>query len=91
MLRRWLDNWTGIGHVVTGMRQDYDLELTRYDGYGWRATFYVTEMAHSLTSGTAAAWEDTPWRAVQVADWEALTKPEGRSGPATAAPDVIVL
>ncbi len=30
-VRRWLDNWTGIGHVVTGMaRQDYDLELTRH-------------------------------------------------------------
>jgi len=34
-VRTWLDNWTGIGHVVTGMqRQDYDLELTRYDGRG---------------------------------------------------------
>ena len=29
-VRTWLDNWTGIGHVVTGMhRQDYDLALTR--------------------------------------------------------------
>jgi hypothetical protein len=39
-VRRWLDNWTGIGHVVTEMqRQDYDLELTRYDGRGCHATF----------------------------------------------------
>jgi hypothetical protein len=31
-VREWLDTWTAIGHVVTGMaRQDYDLELTRYD------------------------------------------------------------
>lgn len=30
-VRRWLDSWTGVGHVVTGMqRQDYDIELTRH-------------------------------------------------------------
>jgi hypothetical protein len=35
-VRKWLDDWTGIGHVVTGMeRQAYDLELTRHDGRGW--------------------------------------------------------
>ena len=57
-VRTWLDTWTGIGHVVTGMaRQDYDLELTRYDGRGWGATFYVAGMEHSLTSRTASAWE----------------------------------
>jgi len=27
LVREWLDNWKGIGHVVTGMaRQDYGLE-----------------------------------------------------------------
>ena len=31
-LRTWLDSWSGIGHVTTGMaRQGYDLQLTRYD------------------------------------------------------------
>jgi len=36
LVREWLDTWKGIGHVVTGMaRQDYDLELTQYDGRGW--------------------------------------------------------
>jgi hypothetical protein len=70
LVREWLDTWTGIGHVVTGMaRQDYDLELARYDGRGWGATFYVAGMEHSLTSRTASAWEPTPWRAVQVAAW----------------------
>jgi hypothetical protein len=37
----WLDNWTGVGLVAVGMaRQGYDLQLTRYGGEGWRATFY---------------------------------------------------
>jgi hypothetical protein len=40
-LRTWLDSWAGIGHVAVGMaRQGYDLQLTRYDAKGWRATFY---------------------------------------------------
>ena len=49
-LRRWLDTWTGIGLVATGMaRQGYDLNLTRYHEQGWRATFYVSGMEHSAT------------------------------------------
>jgi hypothetical protein len=44
-LRTWLDSWSGIGHVVVGMaRQGFDLQLTRYDERGWRATFYTTEI-----------------------------------------------
>ena len=67
-LRYWLDCWSGIGHVVVGMaRQGYDLQLTRYDEKGWRATFYVTGMEHSITSATASAWERTPWHATQRA------------------------
>ena len=32
--------WSGMGHVAAGMaRQGYDLQLTRYDEKGWRATF----------------------------------------------------
>jgi len=50
-LRTWLDSWSGIGHVTVGMaRQGYDLQLTRYDEKGWRATFYTTGMEHSQTS-----------------------------------------
>ena len=65
-LRFWLDSWRGIGDVERGMeRQGYDLQLTRYDEKGWRATFYTTGMEHSITSATASAWERTPWRAVQ--------------------------
>src|SRR5436309_14148993 len=76
-LRTWLASWSGIGHVAVGMaRQGYDLQLTRYDEKGWRATFYTTGMEHSPTSATGTGWERTPWRAVQRAAWEALKKAE---------------
>ena len=54
-LHRWLDSWRGIGDITVGMaRQGYDLQLTRYDERGWRATFYMTGMEHSPTSATGA-------------------------------------
>ena len=60
-LRSWLDSWPDIGHVAVGMaRQGYDLQLTRYDEKGWRATFYTTGMEHSPTSETGTGWERTP-------------------------------
>jgi hypothetical protein len=74
-LRTWLDSWSGIGHVAVGMaRQGYDLQLTRYDERGWRATFYTTGMEHSPTSATGIGWERTPWHATQRAAWDALTE-----------------
>ena len=74
-LRSWLNSWQGIGDVERGMaRQGYDLQLTRYDEKGWRATFYTTGMEHSITSATASAWERTPWHATQRAAWEALDR-----------------
>jgi hypothetical protein len=46
-LRTLLDSWSGIGLIAVGMaRQDFDLQLTRYDERGWRATFYPTEIEH---------------------------------------------
>jgi hypothetical protein len=67
-LRTWLDSWSGIGHVAAGMaHQGYDLQLTRYDEKGWRATFYTTGMEHSPTSATSTAWGPTPWHATQRA------------------------
>jgi hypothetical protein len=70
LVHAWLDTWTGVGLLVAGMaRQGYDVELTRYDERGWRATFYTTGMEHSITSDTASAFEPTPWRAVQRAGW----------------------
>jgi hypothetical protein len=47
-LLRWLDSWSSIGLIATGMaRQGYDLQLTRYGDEGWRATFYPAGRAHS--------------------------------------------
>ena len=77
-LRSWLDSWAGIGRVAVGMaRQGYDLQLTRYDEKGWRATFYTSGMEHSPTSATGTGWERTPWHATQRAVWEALKKQGG--------------
>jgi len=45
----------GIGDVERGMaRQGYDLQLTRHDAKGWRATFYTSGMEHSITSAAAS-------------------------------------
>src|SRR2546430_9333319 len=75
VLRRWLDNWRGIGDIATGMtRQGWDLQLTEYDGEHWRATFFVSGQAHSIVGGSA--WAATPWRATQRAAWDALQKAE---------------
>ena len=74
-LRAWLSGWRGIGLVAAGMaRQGYDLSLTRYADFGWRATFYVTGREHSPTGATGSAFEATPFGAVQVAAWETLAR-----------------
>jgi hypothetical protein len=63
-LRTWLDSWSGIGRIAVGMaHQGFDLQLTRYDERGWRATFYTTGMEHSPTSATGTGWARTPWHA----------------------------
>jgi hypothetical protein len=51
-----------------------NLQLTRYDEKGWRATFYRTGMEHSPTSATGTAWERTPRHATRRAAWEALRR-----------------
>jgi hypothetical protein len=72
-LHGWLSTWSGIGHVAHGMaRQGFDLSLTRYDGLGWRATFYITGREHSPTSATASTFALTPFRAVHGAAARAL-------------------
>src|SRR5262249_8531749 len=73
----WLDTWTGIGHIVPGMAcQDDDLELRRYDGRGWSATFFLSGFEHSLTADAGRAWARSPWEAVQRAAGDALRKRE---------------
>lgn len=75
ILRAWLSSWRGIGLVAAGMaRQGFDLSLTRYADFGWRATFYVTGREHSPTGATGSAFEATPFRAVQKAAWGTLTR-----------------
>jgi hypothetical protein len=54
--------------------QGFDLQLTRYDERGWRATFYTTGMEHSPTSATGTGWERTPWDATQRAAREVVTR-----------------
>jgi len=72
-LRQWLDSWRGVGHIAGGMhREGWDLQLTEYGDGHWRATFYLTGMAHSIVGGSA--WEPAPWTAVQRAAWAALRK-----------------
>jgi hypothetical protein len=75
LLHRWINTWSGVGAVVTGLhRMGYDLHLTQYGDDTWRATFYVTGIAHSIVGGSA--WEPTVWRAVQRAGWDALKHAE---------------
>jgi hypothetical protein len=75
MLPAWLDNWTGIGHVATGMaRQGCDMALTSYAGDDWRATVYVMGREHAPTRSTGREYQKTPWRAVQAAALDALRR-----------------
>lgn len=70
-VRKWLDNWQGLGHVVTGTnRQGYRLHLTNMDELVWRATFSHAPLLAENGFGAGA----TPWRAVQVAAWGRSTR-----------------
>ena len=77
LLHHYADTWRGIGDVVAGMaREEYDLELRRYNGRGWRAIFFQSGFEHSLTSHAGAAWARSPWEAVQRAASDALGRLE---------------
>jgi hypothetical protein len=42
LAHQWLDSWSGIGLMATGMeRQGWDLQLTEYGDGNWRATFLL--------------------------------------------------
>jgi len=76
-IRQYLGGWVGVGRIEAGMaRQGFDLELTRYDTQGWRATFYPEGRIHSATLAVGTAWTREPWTAVQRAAWEALRRRE---------------
>jgi hypothetical protein len=74
-VHRWLDSWRGVGLLAVGLhRVGYDLDLRQYGDGNWRASFYVTGLAHSILGGSA--WEPTAWRAVQRAGWDAIQHAE---------------
>jgi len=73
LLHRCFDTWRGIGDIVAGMaRQEYDLELRRYNGRGERATLFLSGFEHSLTADAGSAWASSPWEAVQRAAGDTL-------------------
>lgn len=87
LVHDWLNSWRGVGIIAAGMhRQGWDLQLTEYGDGHWRATFYVTGMAHSIVGGSA--WEPTPWQAVQRAAWASVANPaHGAALSTPTAPD----
>ena len=86
-MRKWLDNWRGVGDVVTGMnRQGFMLHLSNVDASTWRATFDHEPMLSTDGFPTGL----TPWRAVQVAAWEALGKTPGEQAGLVPTEDVVL-
>ena len=57
-------------------RHEYDFELRRYNGRGWRAMFFQSGFEHSLTADAGSAWALSPWEAVQRAAGDALRRLE---------------
>jgi hypothetical protein len=52
LVHQWLDNWHGVGLLAVGLhRIGYDPNLRQYGDGHWRATFYVTCIAHSILGG----------------------------------------
>lgn len=75
LVHRWLDSRRGVGLLAVGLhRVFYDLDLRQYGDGHWRASFYVTGLAHSILGGSA--WEPTAWRPIQRAGWDAMQHAE---------------
>jgi len=84
MMHQWLDGWTGLGLIATGMeRQGYRLHLTNAEPGTWRATFST----HPMTSAEGFGAAPTPG-AVQEAAWEAVNAP---SKPEPSVPSANVI
>jgi hypothetical protein len=74
LLHRWLDTWTGIGLITVGVeRQGLRLSLSHIADDEWRAVF-MGENALLAPRGFGVA--PTPWRAVQLAGWQAMRRSE---------------
>ena len=73
LLHRWLDSWSGIGHVVVGMeRYGFRVSIKKYgNGAGsWVAQFNkdIATSADGFGSG------QTPWMAGQQAAWQVMRR-----------------
>jgi hypothetical protein len=74
LMHAWLDNWRGIGHVVTGMkRQGYEVSIGDHGGQ-WIAVFYEGHGGYEQLDAAGTAQAATPWEAVQRGAWQALAK-----------------
>jgi hypothetical protein len=72
LLHRWLDNWTGVGLITVGVeRRGMRLSLSHIADEEWRAVF-MGENALLAPRGFGVA--STPWRAVQIAAWAAVSR-----------------
>ena len=72
LLQSWLDTWTGIGHIVVGMkRHGYEVSMGDHGGQ-WIAVFYEGHGGYETLRAAGTAQAPTPWGAVQRAAWEAM-------------------
>src|SRR5438034_6920634 len=68
-LHRWLDSWSGIGHIVVGMeRHGYAVSLKKWRDGGWTCAFNGDTMLANEGFGSGP----TPWAATQQAAWAAV-------------------
>ena len=67
LLHAWLDTWTSVGLIATGMeRQGYRLTTSSLVGGGQHSRALRCSRPMDLAAGP------TPWRAVQGAAWEVV-------------------
>jgi hypothetical protein len=72
LLHRWLDTWTGIGLIAVGMhRQGLRLSLSHIADGEWRCIFMGD---NPLVAPKGYGVAPTPWKAVQQAAQQCLTR-----------------
>ncbi len=72
LLHRWLDTWTGIGLIAVGMhRQGLRLSLSHIADGEWRCVFMGD---NPLVAPKGYGVAPTPWKAVQQAAQQCLTR-----------------
>lgn len=73
LVHRWLDSWSGIGLIVTGMsRHGFTVSLGEHGVGRWIAAFFHGRGGHEPIAAAGTAQEATPWRAVQRGAWATL-------------------